>query len=154
VSRCSKLQLSSVHLLPVQIYHNCACQQVIIYPVGIPALYAARLYLTRDLLRPQQQTNDDQQATVPLVAAHTVDTEEAAAVDLNGSSSNAAEQQPAVATALVQAQLVPVDAHTLTAQETKFLWKAYKAPLYYWEVIECCRRLLLTGFMVCQYCYY
>jgi hypothetical protein len=114
---------------------------VIIYPVGIPALYAARLYLTRDLLRPQQHTNDEEQA---LVAAHTVDTE-AAAVD---SSSNTSEQ-PAVATALVEAQLAPVGAKQLTAQETRFLWKAYKPPLYYWEVIECCRRLLLTGFMVC-----
>jgi hypothetical protein len=140
-------QLDSIRITSACTCHNCACQQVIIYPVGIPALYAARLWITRDLLRPQQQADDDQQAAVPLVAAHTVDTE-AATVGVH-SSSNATEQQPAVATALVQAQLAPVDAHTLTAQETKFLWKAYKAPLYYWEVIECCRRLLLTGFMVC-----
>jgi hypothetical protein len=113
----------------------------------VPALYAARLWLTRDLLRPQ--TNDDQQAAVPLVAAHTADTEAATAAV--GHNSNAADQQPAVAAVLVQAQLVPVGAIQLTAQETKFLWKAYKPPLYYWEVIECCRRLLLTGFMVRQH---
>jgi hypothetical protein len=130
---------------------------VIIYPVGIPALYAARLWYTRDLLRPHQQTDDEQQATVPLVAAaavHAVDTEAAVVADSNSnsnsSSSSAATEQPAVATAVVEAQLVPVDTQTLTAQETKFLWKAYKPSLYYWEVIECCRRLLLTGFMVCQ----
>jgi hypothetical protein len=124
-------------------YYNCICQQVIIYPVGIPALYAARLYLTRDLLRPQQHTNDEQQA---LVAAHTVDTEAAAlSVDSNSNTT----EQPAIATALEEAHLAPVGAKQLTAQETRFLWKPYKPPLYYWEVIECCRRLLLTGFMVC-----
>jgi hypothetical protein len=126
---------------------------VIIYPVGIPALYAARLWYTRDLLRPHQQTDDEQQATVPLVAAsalHTVDTEAPAVADNNSSSSSTATEQPAVARAVVEAQLVPVDTQTLTAQETKFLWKAYKPSLYHWEVIECCRRLLLTGFMVCQ----
>jgi hypothetical protein len=31
---------------------------------------------------------------------------------------------------------------------TKFLWKSYKPTLYYWEVVECMRRLLLTGLVV------
>ncbi|CAM9929388.1 unnamed protein product, partial [Phaeothamnion confervicola] len=28
---------------------------------------------------------------------------------------------------------------------SRFLWRPYRAPLFYWEVVECGRRLLLTG---------
>jgi hypothetical protein len=35
-----------------------------------------------------------------------------------------------------------------SVQHTKFLWSAYKSKRYYWEVVECARRLLLTGFVV------
>jgi hypothetical protein len=31
---------------------------------------------------------------------------------------------------------------------TKFLWKSYRPELFYWEIVECGRRLLLTGGIV------
>jgi hypothetical protein len=36
----------------------------------------------------------------------------------------------------------------LSLRKTRFLWQTYKPELYYWEVVECIRRLLLTGTMV------
>ncbi|CAM9544365.1 unnamed protein product, partial [Choristocarpus tenellus] len=31
---------------------------------------------------------------------------------------------------------------------TVFLWEAYRPEVYYYEVVECARRLLLTGYLV------
>jgi Transient receptor potential (TRP) ion channel len=36
----------------------------------------------------------------------------------------------------------------ISLQSTKFLWKTYVHQMYYWEVAECIRRLLLTGAIV------
>eukprot|EP00953_Heterococcus_sp_UTEX-ZZ885_P008097 4861-Heterococcus_DN1.PRE.2 len=38
--------------------------------------------------------------------------------------------------------------HIPQLKTTKFLWKSYSKDFYYWEVIECVRRLLLTGAVV------
>jgi Transient receptor potential (TRP) ion channel len=38
--------------------------------------------------------------------------------------------------------------HIPELKATKFLWKSYSKDFYYWEVIECVRRLLLTGAVV------
>jgi hypothetical protein len=46
--------------------------------------------------------------------------------------------------------IVPYDERKKLPQlkPTKFLWKNYRNGFYYWEVIECVRRLLLTGAVV------
>jgi hypothetical protein len=36
----------------------------------------------------------------------------------------------------------------LSIKKTSFLWEPYKSERYYWEVAECGRRILLTGFLV------
>jgi hypothetical protein len=36
----------------------------------------------------------------------------------------------------------------VSLRPTRFLWKTYTAQMYYWEVIECMRRLLLRGAIV------
>jgi hypothetical protein len=36
----------------------------------------------------------------------------------------------------------------VTLRSTRFLWKSYTPRMYYWEVLECLRRLLLTGAVV------
>jgi hypothetical protein len=42
-----------------------------------------------------------------------------------------------------------LDRHADTSlTSTKFLWKKYRHQMYYWEVAECVRRLLLTGAIV------
>jgi ABC-type multidrug transport system fused ATPase/permease subunit len=75
---------------------------VIIYPLGIPALYAWLLWSKRHKLC------SDNESSARVVNRH----------DEN-------ELRP-----------------------TRFLWKSYTPNMYYWEVIECMRRLLLTGAIV------
>jgi hypothetical protein len=36
----------------------------------------------------------------------------------------------------------------VSLRSTRFLWKSYTSRMYYWEVVECMRRLLLTGAIV------
>jgi hypothetical protein len=36
----------------------------------------------------------------------------------------------------------------VSLRPTRFLWKSYTPNMYYWEVVECMRRLLLTGAIV------
>jgi hypothetical protein len=36
----------------------------------------------------------------------------------------------------------------VSLRSTRFLWKSYTPNMYYWEVVECIRRLLLTGAVV------
>jgi len=44
---------------------------------------------------------------------------------------------------------VTVSRHGMESlKSTKFLWNSYKPEHYYWEIIECGRRLLLTGALV------
>jgi multisubunit Na+/H+ antiporter MnhG subunit len=76
---------------------------VIIYPLGIPALYAWLLWSKRHKL-----SDNNDESSVHMISKH--------------------------------------DDNTL--RSTRFLWKSYTARMYYWEVIECLRRLLLTGAVV------
>jgi hypothetical protein len=73
---------------------------ILVYPIGIPALYAYLLWQQRKQLHtstdPSTQSRDS----------------------------------------------------NLSLRKTRFLWQTYKPALYYWEVVECIRRLLLTGTMV------
>jgi hypothetical protein len=73
---------------------------ILVYPIGIPALYAYLLWHQRKQL-------------------HTSD-------ELSTQSRDS----------------------DISLRKTRFLWQTYKPALYYWEVVECIRRLLLTGTMV------
>ena len=79
----------------LQIY---AGLMILLYPVGIPALYASLLFSNRGLLQDSQRRKES-----PVVRA------------------------------------------------TSELWKQYKPKMFYYEVIECCRRLLLAGVVVFTY---
>jgi hypothetical protein len=84
------------------LYRVYAGVMVIIYPLGIPALYAWLLWSKRHKL----------------------------------SSNN--ESSVCVVNRYDENELRP----------TRFLWKSYTPNMYYWEVVECMRRLLLTGAIV------
>jgi hypothetical protein len=73
---------------------------ILVYPIGIPVMYAALLWRQRAQLK-----RDDERS------------------------------------------ILQRESNT-SLRKTKFLWETYKPSLFYWEVIECCRRLLLTGTMV------
>jgi hypothetical protein len=85
------------------LYRVYAGFMVIIYPLGIPALYAWLLWRNRHKL-----SDHNDESSVHMISRHTDD----------------------------------------TLRSTRFLWKSYTPNMYYWEVIECMRRLLLTGAIV------
>jgi hypothetical protein len=49
---------------------------------------------------------------------------------------------------LTDKKAIKLRSSNASLRKSRFLWEIYKPSLYYWEVIECCRRLLLTGTMV------
>jgi hypothetical protein len=127
-----------------------------VYPVGIPVLYAVRLARVRSLMMPQHNNAQLPLETVPLATAVVYGDD-----DDNNSEHN--DTEAAVPTAapeptaavggrtvhnVPQNVLRPANPQQLVLQETRFLWQAYKPSMYYWEVMECVRRLLLTGFVV------
>jgi hypothetical protein len=85
-----------------KLYKAYAAFMVIIYPLGIPALYGYLLWSNKHKL---SSKND---ASVRMLNRH----------------------------------------RDVSLRPTRFLWKPYSSRMYYWEVIECMRRLLLTGAVV------
>jgi hypothetical protein len=83
-------------------YKVYAAFMVIIYPVGIPALYAWLLWINKHKL------NVMHESSVRMLSRH----------------------------------------RDVSLRPTRFLWKTYTPRMYYWEVVECIRRLLLTGAIV------
>jgi hypothetical protein len=85
-----------------KIYKAYAAIMIIIYPLGIPALYAWLLWSNKHKL---SSKND---ASVRMLNRH----------------------------------------RDVSLRPTRFLWRTYTPQMYYWEVVECMRRLLLTGAIV------
>jgi hypothetical protein len=83
-------------------YKVYAAFMVIIYPLGIPALYAWLLWRNKDKL------NIKHESSIRMLSRH----------------------------------------RDVSLRPTRFLWKTYTPRMYYWEVVECMRRLLLTGAIV------
>jgi hypothetical protein len=83
-------------------YKAYAAFMVIIYPLGIPALYGYLLWSNKHKLSSKID------ASVRMLNRH----------------------------------------RDVSLRPTRFLWKPYTPRMYYWEVIECMRRLLLTGAVV------
>jgi hypothetical protein len=75
---------------------------VIIYPLGIPALYAWLLWINKHKLTIMHES------PMRMLSRH----------------------------------------RDVSLRPTRFLWKTYTPNMYYWEVVECMRRLLLTGAIV------
>jgi hypothetical protein len=85
-----------------KMYKAYAAIMVIIYPLGIPALYAWLLWSNRHKLSSNNESS-----------VHMLDRN-----------------------------------RDVSLRPTRFLWKTYTPQMYYWEVVECLRRLLLTGAIV------
>lgn len=93
-----------------------------IYPIGIPALYAWLLWRNR---------------------GHFIH-----------SSVVVRETQPVVDGEVAPLSSLQLGQETTTAvsqnvvDSSRFLWSCYKPRFYYWEVLECLRRVLMTGVVV------
>jgi hypothetical protein len=129
---------------------------VLVYPIGIPVLYAVRLARVRSLLVPQHNDAQLPLEAVPLATAVVYGDDDDNNSEHNDTEAAVPTAAP-ISTAAVggrtlhnvpQNDLRPANAQQLVLKETRFLWQAYKPSMYYWEVVECARRLLLTGFVV------
>jgi hypothetical protein len=101
------------------VYEAYAAVMIVIYPIGIPALYAYLLWRHRARLNPT--TANSSKATT--------------ALNNNGSQQQCTNN-------------VDTRANDATLDTISFLWSPYKQQAYWWEVAECIRRLLLTGVLV------
>jgi hypothetical protein len=102
------------------IYEAYAAVMIVIYPIGIPALYAYLLWRHRARLNPTAAISN----------------KAATALSNNGSQ-------------LLQQQQPLYDrTNDSTLDSTSFLWSPYKQQAHWCEVVECIRRLALTGFLV------
>jgi hypothetical protein len=135
-----------------------------VYPIGIPVLYAVRLARVRSLMMPLHNTAQLLLEAVPLATAIAYDDDDDDADSEHNDTEAAVPTAAPISTAAVgvvggrtvhnapqtipQNVLRPANPQQLVLQETRFLWQAYKPSMYYWEVMECVRRLLLTGFVV------
>jgi hypothetical protein len=109
------------HTREHKLYQCYAAVMILVYPIGIPLLYAYALRRNKHLLSIDKKDTSSSNIIHKLRLSHT----------------------------------------ELTS--TRFLWQAYRPQLYYWEVIECVRRLMLTGkkgtltfvnvFEVCMHCH-
>ncbi|CAM9376759.1 unnamed protein product, partial [Laminaria digitata] len=113
---------SKVHSL----FQGYALLMILVYPVGIPALYAAILWKNRELLNPRVNT---------VVASEPGEIDEAAPRE---ELTKGAEFKERVNARREHPDLVP----------SMFLWKDFGPDWFYYEVIECGRRMLLTGVLV------
>ncbi|KAG5191982.1 hypothetical protein JKP88DRAFT_242829 [Tribonema minus] len=114
-------------------YSIYAAVMVFIHPVGIPALYAALLWSKRRqdcaaasaaaAITFSSSTSD---SAMPISSPHHSQLRESV-VGNGGSSIRASD-------ALVRA--------------SDFLWRPYRDGAFWWELVECVRRLLLTGLLV------
>ncbi|CAM9629744.1 unnamed protein product, partial [Laminaria digitata] len=95
-----------------------AILMVLVYPIGIPVLYAVILWNSREMLNPRIHTGGQ-------------------------SKNDLSEQELQKYNETIRArrdnpELIP----------SMFLWKDFGPDLFYYEVVECGRRMLLTGVLI------
>ncbi|CAM9233149.1 unnamed protein product, partial [Laminaria digitata] len=98
-----------------------AMLMILVYPIGIPALYAAILWSKRELLNPRMHTAVKSESDATDGAATTADS--ADGVGVRSCASNADTRCTA-------------------------LYSSAGPELFYYEVLECGRRVLLTGLLI------
>jgi hypothetical protein len=103
---------------------------IIVYPIGIPILYLWLLRKCRSKLV---------QHSAPLQI-------EVSQTEPDPEYYYSQQQQSNLS--LAEPTAKPVSGELL---RTRFLWNDYELEYYYWEVVECIRRMFLTGFIVFIY---
>eukprot|EP00752_Nemacystus_decipiens_P008151 g7290.t1 len=104
---------------------------IVVYPIGIPLLYAFILWVNRESLNPRVQS-----VVSPEPDGDTVN-EGGARGDLKPAEPQE-DLQDIIEKRRQNPDLVP----------SMFLWKDFGPDMYYYEVIECGRRILLTGVLI------
>jgi hypothetical protein len=102
-------------------YRVYAAVMIAVYPIGILLLYTVLLWRHRHSL------NSTTSTAVKTIGSSSIST---TATDTAASSEQDTRQD--------DTSLTPI----------KFLWEPYRQQTYWWELVECIRRQLLTGFLV------
>jgi hypothetical protein len=136
-------------------YERYAIAMVIVYPIGILLLYTVLLWRHRHNLNPTTTATTADSITID------IEKPEGLRALLNpvfqflkrcyGSAAIKATT-PAAATGnqqqQQQQQLLDTRQSDTSLAPIKFLWGPYRQQAYWWELVECIRRLALTGFLV------
>ncbi|CAN0016842.1 unnamed protein product, partial [Sphacelaria rigidula] len=101
-----------------------------VYPIGIPLLYFFILWTNRESLNPT------------LEARKRAETEAAAELEAAAEAGDSMEEAEKLEERIRQRRQNP------DLVPSMFLWKDFGADMYYYEVIECGRRILLTGVLI------
>ncbi|KAG5183670.1 hypothetical protein JKP88DRAFT_255721, partial [Tribonema minus] len=144
-------------------YFGYAMAMLVVYPIGITALYAYLLYLKRqsdrklDVLAPVEaatglrSTSNSAQPAGAAIAMY-AGAQPNSATDLSVRSiqgSAAAQLSLRSATALGERQSAAVSQSPPgIVGASSFVWDQYHSKAQAWELVECARRLMLTGFLV------
>jgi hypothetical protein len=146
------------------VFRKYAIVMVVLYPIGILAIYTVLL------IRHRHNLNPTATATAP-TAITDIDVIKptclrallnpviqlfkgyygAATVKANATAAaagNQQQQQPQQPQPQQQEQLDDTRQNDTSLTPIKFLWSPYRQEVYWWELVECIRRLLLTGFLV------
>jgi hypothetical protein len=110
------------------LYRLYAAVMILVYPLGTPAAYGYLLWTHRHQLR-----------NLPVTDTNTTATDTTNGVD---------DDDVEASESLVEDSKNDDNADL---QSIGFLWQAYRPQMFYWELIECLRRLLLTGAIVFIY---
>eukprot|EP00752_Nemacystus_decipiens_P008150 g7289.t1 len=108
---------------------------ILVYPIGIPLMYAYILWTNRESLNPKTQPDggavDPQASRRPRRALSRMD-------NTHTAKESPAELKERLRKRSLNPDLLP----------SMFLWKDFGGSLYFFEVIDCGRRILLTGALV------
>lgn len=109
-----------------------------VYPLGIPALYAYLLYRGRDHFVNQPEVAAAPQK-VPVESNFAPSSDAQLAQEVS-------QEEPEVMMAK-QAATSVLDGSNFV-NSARFLWTSYAPMFFYWEVLECVRRVTMTGVVV------
>jgi hypothetical protein len=119
-------------------YKIYAAVMIAVYPIGIPSLYAVLLWRHRHSLNPTISTTAEAAGlrAVPRSLSQSFRQLYSSTTATTSADADAAIVSDTESTAVTKPESI------------KFLWGPYRQQAYWWELVECIRRLLLTGFLV------
>jgi hypothetical protein len=144
------------------VFRKYAIFMVVLYPIGILAIYTVLLIRHRHNLNPTATAttataitdidvikptclrallNPIMKCSKGYYSAATVKANATAAAADNQQQQQQQQQQP-------QQEQLDTRQNDTSLAPIKFLWSPYRQEVYWWELVECIRRLLLTGFLV------
>ena len=125
-------------------YRGYAIFMVLVYPVGITMLFSGLLYANREAIHPTGKEVTEQMEADAAQKEEEESKEEKEANDDAEEGDTDGEQGETHEDLHVQAQL-RVRAKNAKLKRISFLYESYLPHLWFFEILECLRRLAMTG---------